>query len=207
MLNVGVNIKEYRLKKGYTQEQLANELGVSPQTVSRWETGITYPDIVMLPVIAELFGTSIDHLLGYAKTCTKEERRAFFCKMSRLEAAEKIESHRQMLKEFPNDTYIQFSLANLIFYQHVRKKKDVEAERELKRLCNRVIQSNLADMQCGAKRLLALLAAQNGDKEEAMQYVNQLPSVYCGREIMAEQILHDLSFRKALDKWLLKTEE
>jgi DNA-binding XRE family transcriptional regulator len=39
MLYLGTNIKEYRLKKGYTQEQLAYELGVSSQTVSRWETG------------------------------------------------------------------------------------------------------------------------------------------------------------------------
>lgn len=69
MLYLGTNIKEYRLKKGYTQEQLAYDLGVSSQTVSRWENGATYPDIVMLPVIAKLFDTSIDHLMGYAKGC------------------------------------------------------------------------------------------------------------------------------------------
>lgn len=41
MLYLGTNIKENRLKKGYTQEQLAYELGVSSQTVSRWETGVS----------------------------------------------------------------------------------------------------------------------------------------------------------------------
>lgn len=46
MLYLGTNIKENRLRKGYTQEQLAYELGVSSQTVSRWETGTTYPYIV-----------------------------------------------------------------------------------------------------------------------------------------------------------------
>lgn len=80
MLYLGTNIKEYRLKKGYTQEQLAYELGVSAQTVSRWENGTTYPDIVMLPIIAELFETSIDNLMGYAKECSVREREDFFQK-------------------------------------------------------------------------------------------------------------------------------
>ena len=60
MIYLGINIKEYRLKRGYTQEQLAYELGVSSQTVSRWENGTTYPDIVMLPVLADFFNISID---------------------------------------------------------------------------------------------------------------------------------------------------
>lgn len=80
MLYLGTNIKEYRLKKGYTQEQLAYELGVSSQTVSRWENGMTYPDIVMLPIIAELFDTSIDNLMGYAKECPTKEREDFLLK-------------------------------------------------------------------------------------------------------------------------------
>ena len=71
MLYLGTNIKEYRLKKSFTQEQLAYELGVSSQTISRWENGTTYPDIVMLPIIAELFDTSIDNLMGYAKECLR----------------------------------------------------------------------------------------------------------------------------------------
>ena len=41
------------MREGLTQEQLAFNLGVSPQTISRWENGTTYPDIVMLPIIAD----------------------------------------------------------------------------------------------------------------------------------------------------------
>ena len=102
MLYLGTNIKEYRLKKGYTQEQLAYELGVSPQTVSRWENGNTYPDIVMLPIIAELFDTSIDNLMGYAKECTTKEREDFFVEVNKLETSEKILRHREMLQKYPN---------------------------------------------------------------------------------------------------------
>ncbi len=203
MLYLGTNIKEYRLKKGYTQEQLAYELGVSSQTVSRWETGTTYPDIVMLPVIAELFDTSIDNLMGYAKECSTTEREAFFAKIHALDTLEKIACHREILQQYPNDTILQFSLANLL-YGLVKKQNDACAEQEVRLLCNRILHSNLPDMQCGAKRLMAFLSAKNGNVEEAMKYVNELPSVYCGREIVAEQILHGLSFKAALNKWFLE---
>lgn len=201
MIYLGENIKEYRLKKGYTQEQLAYELGVSSQTVSRWETGATYPDILMLPVIAELFETTIDNLMGYAHECTTAEREAFFQSVSTLSTAEKIACHREILHQFPNDTILQFSLANLL-YGLVKKQNDSNTEQEVRYLCNRILHSNLPDMQCGAKRLLAFLSAQNGNVEEAMKYVNELPSVYCGREIVAEQLLHGLSFKAALNKWI-----
>ena len=116
MLYLGTNIRELRLKKGYTQEQLAYELGVSSQTVSRWENGTTYPDIVMLPIIAELFDTSIDNLMGYAKVCSTAERETFFSEVRMLETSERILRHREMLQHYPNDTYLQFSLANLLYY-------------------------------------------------------------------------------------------
>ncbi len=120
MLYLGTNIKEYRLKKGYTQEQLAYELGVSSQTVSRWETGTTYPDIVMIPIIAELFDTSIDNLMGYAKECSTKEREDFFVEVNNLETSEKILRYREMLQKYPNDTRLQFSLASLL-YKLVKK--------------------------------------------------------------------------------------
>lgn len=47
-----------------TQEQLAEKFGTSPQAISRWEIGATYPDIEMLPMIASFFETSVDSLLG-----------------------------------------------------------------------------------------------------------------------------------------------
>ena len=200
MLYLGANIKEYRLKKGYTQEQLAYELGVSSQTVSRWETGINYPDIVMLPIIAELFDTSIDNLMGYTKECSTKEREDFFVEVNDIESSEKILRHREMLQKYPNDTHLQFSLAGLL-YTLVKKWDDIDAEQELRLLCYRILHSNFPDMQCGAKRILAFLSAQNGNMEEAMKYVNELPSIYCGREIVAEQILNGISFGKALKKW------
>lgn len=55
-------IKQLRLKAGLTQEQLAEKLGISAQSVSKWENAVAMPDIVMLPLLSETFGVSIDEL-------------------------------------------------------------------------------------------------------------------------------------------------
>ena len=55
-------IKQLRFKAGLTQEQLARRLGVAPQSVSKWENAVAMPDITTLPLLAEVFGVSIDEL-------------------------------------------------------------------------------------------------------------------------------------------------
>ncbi|QHQ63157.1 helix-turn-helix domain-containing protein [Anaerocolumna sedimenticola] len=64
MATVKLKIAELRKEKGIGQQALADVLGVSYQSVSKWETGITMPDITLLPVIAEYFNISVDELLG-----------------------------------------------------------------------------------------------------------------------------------------------
>lgn len=56
------NLKRFRLAKHYTQEQVADKIGVTAQSVSRWERGATLPDVMLLPAIAELYGVTVDDL-------------------------------------------------------------------------------------------------------------------------------------------------
>lgn len=72
-MNIGEKIKELRVNNNLTQEELANELGVSFQAVSRWENSLTYPDITMLPIIANMFDVSIDWLLDLDSYKKQEE--------------------------------------------------------------------------------------------------------------------------------------
>lgn len=60
--NISENIKKLREAQHLTQEQLANSLGISYQAVSKWENAVTTPDIMMLPLIAQIFDVSIDDL-------------------------------------------------------------------------------------------------------------------------------------------------
>ncbi len=62
---IGSRIRALRKNKNITQAQLAEALAVSAQSVSKWENGLTVPDIAMIPVIARYFGITIDDLFGY----------------------------------------------------------------------------------------------------------------------------------------------
>ncbi len=73
-------IYESRKTMGVTQEVLAEKLGITPQSVSRWENGQSRPDVDMLPKLAAVFGTTIDALFGYHSENLKINSYAEKCK-------------------------------------------------------------------------------------------------------------------------------
>ena len=77
---LGARIAELRKEKGLTQEELAKQLGISSQAVSKWEKDISCPDIMILPSLAKILGVSIENLLtGEAETTyVPEEKRKSF---------------------------------------------------------------------------------------------------------------------------------
>ena len=64
MKNIGENILNLRKSRQLTQESLASMIGVSTQTVSKWENNTNMPDITLLPIIADIFEVTIDELFG-----------------------------------------------------------------------------------------------------------------------------------------------
>lgn len=81
-LNIGKCIIHKRKEKGITQEQLANYIGVSKASVSKWESGSSYPDILLLPELATYFNISVDELLGYSPQLTKEDIGKIYSELS-----------------------------------------------------------------------------------------------------------------------------
>ena len=61
-MDIGNKIKLLRQKIGATQEQLGEKIGVSAQSISKWETGVTMPDITLLPILSSELGVTIDEL-------------------------------------------------------------------------------------------------------------------------------------------------
>lgn len=123
-LNIGERIRELRHTYGKTQEALAGTLGVTAQAVSRWEAGATYPDMELIPSIANFFNISIDCLFGYSG-----EREAKITDiLAKIDALndeswredknldECISILRDALDEFPENERIMHRLA-LIFKQ------------------------------------------------------------------------------------------
>ena len=111
----GDNFKRLRKKHDWTQEQLAEMLGVSSQAVSKWETGNALPDISLLPIIANLFRISVDSLLGV--DIIKREQRINavlaeaedLCKEKRY--ADAVSFLRNALVQYPAEPRIMYQLA------------------------------------------------------------------------------------------------
>lgn len=99
-LGIGGFIAARRKEKGLTQEDLADYLGVSKPAVSKWESGQTYPDIMLLPVLAAFFNTTVDALLGYEAQMTKAEIRRLYERMSAAFASEPFEKVRSECREY-----------------------------------------------------------------------------------------------------------
>ena len=102
--NLAENIRSYRKSKGFTQEQLAERLGITLATVSKWERGGSEPDLARIMDLAELFHVSVDALIGFSMRGTDADTEA-----DRIEALkntvpiEKIaEEYETALKKFPN---------------------------------------------------------------------------------------------------------
>ena len=72
-LNFSDNIIRLRHRKKITQEQLADFIGVTKASVSKWETKQSMPDVLLLPRLASFFDVSIDELLGYEPQLSKEQ--------------------------------------------------------------------------------------------------------------------------------------
>lgn len=103
---IGENIKRLRLQKELTQEVLAEFLGISFQSISRWERGESYPDITMLPVIASFFDVTVDELLGICKTNDEEKIREYldlYDTMRLKDSSLAFEKLENAVKEFPGD--------------------------------------------------------------------------------------------------------
>lgn len=127
-LNLGFKIKELRRRDGRTQENLAEALGVTAQAVSRWESSGGYPDMEMIPVIANYFHVSIDELFGYhdereekikaiLETATQTLRKQGFT-MYQGSLSEDVGNCVNMLRvaseEFPNEPRILLKLAQAL---------------------------------------------------------------------------------------------
>ena len=91
-IKIGGFLKDLRKEKGITQEQLAEKLGVSGRTISRWETGNNMPDISLLVEIAEFFDVSIPEII-------KGERKSEDMKEETKEVAETMSDYARAEKE------------------------------------------------------------------------------------------------------------
>lgn len=122
-LTLGEKIKELRKRDGRKQEDLATALGVTNQAVSRWENDGSYPDVEMIPAIANYFGVTIDELFGYEND--REKKIDSLIKQIKemnsrnngvdINIDECIALAREAIIEFPTSEKIMLCLADVLY--------------------------------------------------------------------------------------------
>ena len=117
-IGIGKKIKQLRIDGSITQEALADYLGVTAQAVSRWERGSCYPDIGLLPQLAEFFGVTTDELLCVDKTEANRQISAYVTQAEKLRElgkyAELISLMRRALAEHPSNADLKLLLADAL---------------------------------------------------------------------------------------------
>lgn len=140
-LYIGEQLKALRKEKQITQETLADVLGVSYQSISRWELGICYPDIELLPTIANYFGVTIDQLLSNDANSREAELQRFYDKLNSLQfgSLEQMQFVEEFYHKYPDNDWIAFVLQDIMKnYLLVNKEKTSDYLPTMKKLYHRL---------------------------------------------------------------------
>jgi len=111
-LNIAKTLVSKRKEKDITQDELASYIGVSKASVSKWETGQSYPDITFLPQLAAYFNISVDELINYQPQMLTDDIRKLYLRLSKDFAEKPFED---VLSEIRKITKKYFSCFPLLF--------------------------------------------------------------------------------------------
>lgn len=192
-IKIGTILKKLRNENHITQETLANALGVTPQAISRWESEAGYPDIELLPLLADFFGRSIDELIGYKLSEREQELESIKNEMSRLSAdgtvEERVAFARNAYSRYPSDNDVKGNLAVCLYHQWNETGNKALLD-EAETLCYSVLEStNDPDMRYDAMFTLILMYGETKQVEKASSVVNMLtPMKYCRENLLSAGI-------------------
>lgn len=144
-INISTIIADRRREKGVTQDQLAAYMGVTKASVSKWETGQSYPDITFLPQLAAYFNISIDELMGYTPQMTKESIKDLYHRLSSDFSSKPFHDNmgecREIIKKYYSCFPLLMQMAVLLCNHHMLAKDAEEGKSILEEaisLCIRI---------------------------------------------------------------------
>ena len=181
MMYLSANLKKYRIMKELTQEDVAEYLGITAQSVSKWERGESCPDITFLPALANIFETSVDLLLGMDTIRAEETRRGIHGKAvayqqeGDYEAAAK--TYREALKTYPNDPGMMLGLAGALALQGDTAEAIELMEKGLPLSTNEKQKATI-------RAALCFLYLKAGKEDKANALASRLPHMRESREVI-----------------------
>ncbi|MBE6712712.1 MAG: helix-turn-helix transcriptional regulator [Ruminococcaceae bacterium] len=186
-------LKKLRTERGCTQSDIAKELGVSSQTVSKWERGLIAPDISLLPQIARFYGCTIDYLFDSDYNNEIERQFAFSEKIKRLnENKDQVGVFQAYCKEIrkrPKNFKLYVNIMHYLWVHHMFDDEYVEkmilfTDYALNYCTEQDIRNDIL------KKITILCAESNNERirEKAKLYYPMMPSMRNSREIYAKLV-------------------
>jgi transcriptional regulator with XRE-family HTH domain len=213
-IRIGEKIRLLRKKNDVTQDKLADHLGVTPQAVSRWESGVCYPDMNYLPSIADYFSVTMDDLLCYTGAQKTAKVREYLEEVEHLldrdRVTEALEVLRRAMADIPSDHSLQLEAAGVLSLYAGMLMDSGSGERieaavnavlsEAVSLCRHILEDCTDDgLRDETKKTLCdIYAHQLGDTVQAEEIANQLHGMNVSREIIrATMLTGDAAFEQA----------
>lgn len=198
MKSIGEKIKEYRQKNHMTQEQLASWLNVTFQTVSKWETGVSSPDISLIIPLTKILHISADELFGIndieSDKRYDELKQAYEHTFKTEDFAERQRICETAVSEYPGDmkwlSNLAWVVSNRSFEYKDNDRYIAEQEKAIK-LFDAVVKNCKDDIVRGnAIQGITQLLGWRGRKDEARKYAEMLPErAIITRDAVLENIL------------------
>ncbi len=198
MKSIGEKIKEYRQKHHMTQEQLAACLNITFQTVSKWETGVSSPDLSLLVSITKIFHISADELLGIndaeADKRYDELKQVYDDTFKTEDFAERQRICELAVAEYPGDMKWLINLAWVVSnrsFEYKNNERYVAEQEKAIKLFDAVIKNCKDDVIRGDAILgITQLLGWRSRKDEARKYAEMLPErAVITRDAVLENIL------------------
>ena len=181
MMYLSANLKKYRIMKELTQEDVAEYLGITAQSVSKWERGESCPDITFLPALANIFETSVDLLLGMDTIRAEETRRGIHAKAVAYQQEEDYEAaaktYREALLTYPNDPGMMLGLAGALALQGETAEAIELMEKGLPLSANEKQKATI-------RAALCFLYLKAGKEDKANALASRLPHMRESREVI-----------------------
>lgn len=192
-ISIKDTLRTLRQKKNVTQEALANHLGITPQSVGKWERGEGFPDITLLPAIALYFGVTVDELLNVDQVRIDEKIKAYQDKSFEYnhngETEKNLELWEEAYREFPNDCRVLSGLMYAINRGPIYPIPRDMGERKIALGLRILEESSEQDLREKAIQVLAYTYNELGDKENALKYADMAASPYITSAGLRESIL------------------
>lgn len=186
-------LRTLRQKKNITQEALASYLGITPQSVGKWERGEGFPDITLLPKLALYFGVTIDDLLNVGQARIEEKIGQYDIEGARYARSGDIDAeiavYEKAYEEFPNDCRVMHSLMNALDNKPLYPPRKEDADRIIE-LGERILNESTDNwLREGAVQCLCLTYSAIGDPENALKYAKMGGSMHVTCEELCTSVL------------------